>query len=254
VACTPLYLPRDKWLESAENAARINPNNLAEGLTPKDVVAAATSAGGRLALDQQRYWGSQGVSLTVGFLDNPGDDLRKRILSHMNAWNKTANVTFVEATADPQVRIARSGQGYWSYIGTDILSIAADKPTMNLQGFTMDTPDEEFYRVVRHETGHTLGFPHEHMRGELIARLDRDKVIANFMASQGWSRQEVIDQILTPLSESSLLGTDHADQDSIMCYQIDASLTLDGQPIRGGVDIDASDYAFIARIYPKAPG
>jgi hypothetical protein len=33
------------------------------------------------------------------------------------------------------------------------------------------TPDAEFYRVVRHETGHTLGFPHEHMRKEIIVVL-----------------------------------------------------------------------------------
>jgi hypothetical protein len=28
---------------------------------------------------------------------------------------------------------------------------------MNLDSFTTSTPDSEFYRVVRHETGHTLG-------------------------------------------------------------------------------------------------
>ena len=58
------------------------------------------------------------------------------------------------------MRIARidSGDqsGYWSYLGTDILSIAAGEPTMNLQEFSMDTPESEFHRVVRHETGHAL--------------------------------------------------------------------------------------------------
>ena len=71
----------------------------------------------------------------------------------------------------------------------------------------MQTPDSEFYRVVRHEAGHTLGFPHEHMRKAIVERLDREKVIADYMRSQGWTRQEVIDQVLTPLEESSLLGT-----------------------------------------------
>ena len=104
---------------------------------------------------------------------------------------------------------------------------------MNLEAFTMNTPDSEFYRVVRHEAGHTLGFPHEHMRKEIIQRLDREKVIGDFMASQGWTRQEVIDQVLTPLEESSLLATPTAEEDSIMCYEIPGSLTLDGQADRG---------------------
>ncbi|MCC5662042.1 hypothetical protein LC608_35055 [Nostoc sp. XA010] len=51
----------------------------------------------------------------------------------MNAWSATANVPFVETNTDPQVRIARTqGKEYWSYLGTDILSISADQLTMNL--------------------------------------------------------------------------------------------------------------------------
>ena len=71
------------------------------------------------------------------------------------------------------------------------------------------------------------------------------------MRSQGWSRQEVIDQVLTPLEESSILGTPIAEQDSIMCYQIGADLTLDGEPIVGGTDITPHDFAFAAEVYPK---
>lgn len=65
-----------------------------------------------------------------------------------------------------------------SYLGTDIRTIAADQPTMNLESFSMDTDESEYHRVVRHETGHTLGFPHEHTRAEIVNRIDRDKAIA----------------------------------------------------------------------------
>ena len=125
---------------------------------------------------------------------------------------------------------------------------------MNLEAFTMETKDSEFYRVVRHETGHTLGFPHEHLCRAIIERLDPESVIAAYMRSQGWTRQEVIDQILTPLEESSVLGTDQVDETSIMCYQIDGSLTTDGQPVPGGTDINELDYAFAASVYPKPGG
>jgi hypothetical protein len=58
-------------------------------------------------------------------------------------------------------------------------------------------------------------------------------------------------QVLTPLDQNSIIGTP-ADQDSIMCYQLPGSITRDGDPISGGTDINATDAAFCARLYPKA--
>ena len=144
--------------------------------------------------------------------------------------------------------------GYWSYLGTDVKLIRRDQPTMNLEAFTMSTPDSEFFRVVRHEAGHTLGFPHEHMRKEIIERLNPEKVIAEYMRTQPWSRQMVIDQILTPLEDASVFGTALTDDTSIMCYQINGDLTIDGQDIPGGLDINESDYAFAASVYPRPEG
>jgi hypothetical protein len=158
----------------------------------------------------------------------------------------------VETNSDAQVRIARTeGAGYWSYLGTDILSISAGQPTMNLDSFTMQVPESEFHRVIRHETGHTLGCPHEHMRRELVDRIDEDKAIEYFGETQGWTPEEVRQQVLTPLEDGSLIATSHADPNSIMCYQIPGTITKDGQPILGGIDIDESDFQFMASIYPK---
>jgi hypothetical protein len=171
----------------------------------------------------------------------------------MNAWSATANVKFVETQGTAQVRIAREGGekgGYWSYLGTDILHIPKGEQTMNLQEFSMSTAESEYHRVVRHETGHTLGFPHEHMRKALVEKIDPQKAIEYFERTQGWSEEEVRQQVLTPLEESTLRGT-KPDQRSIMCYQIAGDLTKDGKPIVGGKDIDSSDAAFAATIYPK---
>ena len=57
--------------------------------------------------------------------------------------------------------------------------------------------------------------------------------------------------MLTPLRDASIFGTP-ADQDSIMCYQLPGQITRDGQPIRGGADINATDASFATLIYPLA--
>ncbi|MCZ6859596.1 MAG: hypothetical protein O7I42_04855 [Alphaproteobacteria bacterium] len=55
---------------------------------------------------------------------------------------------------------------------------------------------------------------------------------------------------MTTIEKRSLLGTPHADETSIMCYQIPGANTKDGRPILGGIDIGPQDAAFVAQIYP----
>jgi hypothetical protein len=251
LVCTPKRLPQHLWVQAAKNAIRIEPRNYGRAPRMLRIMPKLPLTPEHIAAVTDRKWPVAGVRLTVGFLDNPEKALRKRILSNMNAWNRTANVKFVETAIDPQVRISRGPGGYWSYLGTEILEIPKSDQTMNLENFTMFTPESEFHRVIRHETGHTLGFPHEHLRRELVDQLDREKTITYFENTQGWSREEVIQQVLTPLEDADLTETAHADEHSIMCYQIPGECTKDGQPIVGGADIDASDYTFAAQLYPK---
>jgi hypothetical protein len=252
IVCLPKALPRNLWVAAARRATEINPVNHPPVGRLIRVMAGFTPTIEHIAVLTTKYWHSGGVHLSVGFLDKPPSELQKRILSHMNAWGKTANVRFSATKTSPQVRITRTpGDGYWSYLGTDILSIPPNQPTMNLEEFTMATPESEFHRVVRHETGHTMGFPHEHMRRQLVNKIDPAKAIEFFGETQGWSPEEVRHQVLTPLEEASLLGTANADPNSIMCYQIPGSITKDGKPIIGGLDIDSEDAAFAAKIYPK---
>lgn len=253
LVCIPKRLSVDKIVAAAKTAASVNPLNHAPVERLAGLMPGFKPTPERIAVVTTKYWGIKGVKLTVGFMDNPPTDLKKRILLHMNAWAKTANVNFVQSSTDPQVRIARVGGadgGYWSYVGTDVLHIPKKQQTMNLEAFTMNTPESEFHRVVRHETGHTLGFPHEHMRKALVDKIDPDKAIAYFMRTQGWTEDEVRAQVLTPIEESSLMGT-RVDAKSIMCYQIPGELTKDGKPILGGLDIDKTDYTFAGDIYPK---
>jgi hypothetical protein len=256
ITCTPKTLPVEAARRAAENAIKINPANATLHRQVMRTPSGRRGGPRRLAVLVARRWPATGVKLTVSFMDNPPKDLRRRILSHMNAWAKTANVSFTETNGTGKVRIARLDApadmaGYWSWIGTEILEIAANEPTLNLQSFTMNTPDKEFYRVVRHETGHTLGFEHEHMRTTLVQKIDRAKAIKFYDWNQGWTPQEVEAQVLTPLDERSIMGTTESDPHSIMCYQIPGEITKDGKPIPGGTDINAKDFAFAGAVYPK---
>lgn len=252
-ACILKSLPKRLLVKAAEVARKINPVN-APVFSPLGAAARGLEINEplRLAVLTAKYWGPNPRQLTVSFMESTPADLKARIISHMNAWTNTGCISFVGTNETGDVRISREPGGYWSYLGTDILLIPKNRPTMNLEGFTMRTPESEYRRVVRHETGHTLGFPHEHMRKDLVARIDREKAYEWFLATYGWDQATVDSQVLTPLDEASLMGTP-ADQTSIMCYQLPGAITKDGKPITGGTDINQTDYAFAGKIYPK-PG
>lgn len=251
--CTLKTLPAELLVPAAMKAVEINPVN-APVIGPVVAVESESNISDiqRISVVTGKYWGPQPRRLSVSFMENTPSDLRARIVSHLNAWSRTAAVTFAETQGVGQVRISRGNGGYWSYLGTDILLIPTSRQTMNLQGFTMNTLDSEFTRVIRHEAGHTLGFPHEHMRRELVARLDPQKTYDYFRRTQGWDPRTVDQQVLTPLNDRTIFGTP-ADQDSIMCYQLPGAITRDGRPIRGGVNINQTDFDFAGRIYPRGP-
>jgi hypothetical protein len=249
--CILKCLPERLLVEAARVAREINPANapILEHAATEDIELIDHPQ--RIAIITSKYWGAKPRQLTVSFMESTPTNLRNRIISHLNAWTKTGCIEFVYTQGAGNVRISRGAGGYYSYLGTDILLVPHNRQTMNLQNFTMNTPESEFKRVVRHEAGHTLGFPHEHMRRELVNRIDRNKAYKYYKKTQGWNRRQVESQVLTPLEDKySIIGTP-IDQESCMCYRIPSFITIDGRPILGGKDITTTDYQFCGRIYPK---
>ena len=252
--CVIKTLPSRLLVKAAEVAAKINPAN-APGRAPMAGMAEGVEMPSplELAVMTSKYWGPSPRTLSVSFLESTPANLRARIISHLNAWNKCCGIRFAATSGTGDVRISRGPGGYYSYLGTDVLLIPKAKQTMNLQGFTMTTPESEYLRVVRHEAGHTLGFPHEHARKAIVARIHPQKAYKWFWETYGWNKATVDAQVLTPLSEASLMGTP-TDQTSIMCYILPKEITKDGLPILGGKDINATDCKFAGKIYPKPGG
>ena len=245
--CRIKLLPSRLHEKASAFAARVNPANAP--LRPLVAVPPGVLEPQALTILTSKYWGASPRVLSVSFMESAPDDLKARIVSNMNAWSSRICISFALTNGTGDVRISRSGDGYWSYLGTDISLIPLDRPTMSLQNFTMAIDESEYRRVVRHETGHTLGFPHEHMRRELVQQIDPAKAYDYFWRTQRWSPDVVDAQVLTPLEDDAIMGTP-ADEDSIMCYQLPGTITHTGEPIRGGTDINKSDYDFAGSLYP----
>ncbi len=250
ICCHLIEASEKERVGAAGLAIKINPANapsqdaldtLSKPPTPDD-----------LALLTRFRWNAHGQHLTVGFLDTTDTALIARILSHMNAWGSYCNFQFSQSAtpASGQVRITRArGGGYSSRLGTNILSVRSPAPTMSLEGFSMDTKDSEFYRVVRHETGHTMGFHHEHLRQEIVGRIDPEKAYPYFLEHDLWRKETVDFNVLTPLNPRDIIAN-AADPTSIMCYQLPGEIMKDGIAVRGGLNLDAADQAFAAKLYP----
>ncbi|KAJ8072707.1 hypothetical protein PM082_016266 [Marasmius tenuissimus] len=125
---------------------------------------------------------------------------------------------------------------------------------MMLTGFTMRTPEKAYTRTVRHETGHTLGFMHGHLRPEFVKRIDREKTLKEY--SSVWDRKTIVNNILAPLwtaDNSHYFTSEVADVHSIMCYPLEDTILKDDMkepPITGGRDFSGYDKKHAAEVYP----
>ncbi len=253
-SCFIKPLPRELIVPAARTSVLIRPENHPNAGPDEGPLRRQTDVPlqpARAAMLTTAYWGISGANLGVQFLDTNDATLKAMILQCANMWGKRANVRFFETWFDAQIRITRTpGGGYYSYLGNGALQIPGNENTMNLDSFTVQTPWSEYLRVVCHEFGHALGLIHEHMRQELVAKLIPEATIALYEQTQGWSELQIRQQVLTPQDESAIFFKTAPDPNSIMCYQIPGSITIDHQPIAGGTEIDDNDYNLIGFLYP----
>ena len=244
IACMPMRLDAEALTEAAARAIEIFPPN-----APMDEADPQ-----RIGVLAQKFWGKRASNLGVAFMERPSQAMIDKVLQFANGWSEfsAAKFHYEASLSNAEIRVSFGRGGYYSYLGTDCLQIPRNRNTMNLEGFHLNTPLSEWKRVVYHEFGHALGCPHEHQRADILAMLDAQKVIADYRRMQGWSEQEVRQQVLRPIEERSFMpGASPADVTSIMAYQFSGRVTKSGQPIPGGLDFSPRDREFFAKVYPK---
>jgi len=209
----------------------------------------------RAAVEKMKLW-ENGRRLRVSFLDGV-EDVKTKVAAVAKEWEAIANITLDFVTSGAaDIRVSFAEQGFsWSAVGTDALTEAPNRPTMNYGWLEPTTSIREYQRVVRHEFGHSLGMIHEHQNPAAQGQIpwDKPKVYA-YYAQQGWSQADVDSNIFDVYAEES---TNHTafDPTSIMEYAVPDSLTIGSYSIGWNTEFSSADVDFMKRQYPKnSPG
>lgn len=129
----------------------------------------------------------------------------------------------VRARQDSEVRIAfQRGDGFWSYLGRQVLNYGKDDRTMNF-GRDLVTYFKGLDTAI-HEIGHTLGFPHEHQNPNAGIVWNEEAVYAALaQPPNSWSRATTFHNIIRKIEPDQVQGSSW-DPDSVMHYPFAAGL------------------------------
>ena len=242
--CTERSLTGAKALTAAIKERPDNAGGLA-GSSPMALSDAAPA----MAMVVTKLW-KPGRTLKISFIGTIDATVKAKIKIYAAKWLEHANLKFSWVAKDGDIRIScKVGDGSWSYIGTDALTIAKSKATMNYGWFTATTPDDEFSRVIVHEFGHALGAIHEHQHPSGGIPWDKPAVYAYYQRTNGWDHAAVDNNIFAKYDATQLNMTDY-DKTSIMHYAVPNELTIGDYEVGWNRQLSANDKVLAKRVYP----
>ncbi|MCF3134589.1 beta-glucuronidase AbsR1 [Streptomyces olivochromogenes] len=165
-------------------------------------------------------------------------------------------VSFAEVSdrREAELRIGfQPGDGSWSTVGRDALSVGLNERTMNF-GWDLTVPGQR--GTALHEIGHGLGMLHEHQSPFAGIHWDDEAVYADLAGPPNfWSRDKTFFNILRKLHPSEVNGSVW-DPQSIMEYPFGSGLILEPEQYRAGLHppggLSPADKEFVLRWYPPA--
>ncbi len=165
-------------------------------------------------------------------------------------------IDFSEVTSreDSEIRIGfLRGDGAWSYVGRDVLTIGDNERTMNF-GWDLTARASEINTAV-HEIGHTLGFPHEHQNPNSGIVWNEEAVYREFAGFPNfWPRDKTEWNILRKIPQDTVEGSTW-DSDSVMHYPFGPGLIVSPEPFRSGLQpapgLSPVDESKVRFFYPE---
>jgi hypothetical protein len=248
--CTDRVLPLEQAFQAAGRAIRENPANVPVVIV-RPLLGVIEPTPDELALITGKKW-QNGRILRIRFLDG-ANALQTKVENVSKEWSQYANVNLQFGTdLNAEIRISFTPGGSWSYIGTDALSIAAAEQTMNFGWLTVNSPDDEIGRVVRHEMGHALGAIHEHQSPAANIPWDREAVYRYYSGPpNNWTREQIDHNIFERYS-GTITNFSSFDRDSIMLYAIPNELTVGDYEVGWNRVLSSTDKQFMRTQYPGA--
>jgi Astacin (Peptidase family M12A) len=172
---------------------------------------------------------------------SPAAAVKKVIEERIAPIVPTLKFEFVLGGADIVVRFDVDG-GSSSFIGTDC-SLAESYST-TFAWLNVGT--------IIHEFSHALGMYHEHQNPTSTIKWDKEKLYAYFQQNDGWSRQDVDEQILNSITDDKI-DYSFFDPDSVMLYFFSGDLTLDGRGTSQNMRYSSTDIQWLGDSYDVSP-
>lgn len=204
-----------------------------------------------LALPVSTMW-EPGTEIKIAFLSGK-KIIKDHLMEIASEWLKYANLDFVYVTRNKQsdVRITfNSKLDSTSALGTECKLYGPNEATMNFGWLNEDTTEADFRSVVLHEFGHMIGCGHEHESPKDGGiPWDKPKAYRHFMKTQGWTKEEVDEQVFSTYTRNEIRGS-KLDKKSIMMYPIPDSITKGQYTVGWNTRLSKEDKRFIGKVYP----
>lgn len=201
-----------------------------------------------------------GTVLHYAFLDRGGDiggpEQLDEVRHAFQAWKALGLGLDFQEVPDPgdsEIRIVfQESEGSASYVGRDNLGISTTQPTMSF-GWDLTTPYGK--ATALHETGHAIGFAHEHQNPFAGIVWNEEKVYADLGGPpNNWPHEVTFNNILRKLSQHEVTGSSW-DPDSIMEYSFGPGLIVRPERYRTGIPpslgLSATDKERVLQWYPS---
>lgn len=197
---------------------------------------------GAVAAKSKRW--NNGQTIRIGWMGGTATQ-RKYLSDAVTDVAQYVNLNFSYPVAGPyDIRVSfASGQGSYSYIGTDCKNIPQSQATTQIGWSGM--------AVCTHELLHALSALHEQGNPNQNICWNKERVYSDLGGSPNFWAKATVDANVFAKFDPATVDATAFDPLSVMLYQIPASWTCDSKGYAGGSVLSAIDKEMLKRIYPK---